>query len=136
MPSRSAPLLPGLIDKIDEWHNNPNKLRGVATGFMDFDRSTGGLRRGDLVIVAGRPSMGKTTLAINMAENARGQPGTRSAVAIFSMEMPSEQLLTRMLSSIGGVQLNAIRSGQHHRRGLGARHRATSQLAEARIYHR
>ncbi|HUG71894.1 MAG TPA: DnaB-like helicase N-terminal domain-containing protein, partial [Steroidobacteraceae bacterium] len=62
-------MLPELIDKIDEWHNNPDKLRGVATGFIDFDRRTGGLRGGDLVIVAGRPSMGKTTLAINMAEN-------------------------------------------------------------------
>jgi replicative DNA helicase len=62
-------MLPGLIDKIDEWQSNPDKMRGIATGFTDFDRKTGGLRGGDLVIVAGRPSMGKTTLAINMAEN-------------------------------------------------------------------
>ena len=62
-------MLPALIDKIDDWHANPDKMRGIATGFTDFDHKTGGLRGGDLVIVAGRPSMGKTTLAINMAEN-------------------------------------------------------------------
>ena len=67
-------MLPALIDKIDDWHANPDKLRGIATGFKDFDHKTGGLRGGDLVIVAGRPSMGKTTLAINMAENVALDP--------------------------------------------------------------
>src|SRR5258707_967763 len=105
-------LLPPLIDKIDEWHTNPNTMRGLPTGFTDFDRKTGGLRPGDLVIIAGRPSMGKTTLAVNIAEYVAVNPGTHASVAIFSMEMPSEQLLTRMLSSIGGVPLNGIRSGQ------------------------
>jgi replicative DNA helicase len=78
--------------------------------------------------------MGKTTLAMNIAEYAAVNPGTRSAVAIFSMEMPSEQLLTRMLSSIGGVQLNAIRSGQISDEDWVRVTAATSQLAEARIY--
>ena len=105
-------LLPGLIDKIDEWHTNPNSMRGLPTGFTDFDRKTGGLRPGDLVIIAGRPSMGKTTLAVNIAEYAAVHPGTRAAVAIFSMEMPSEQVVTRMLASIGHVPLNSIRSGR------------------------
>ncbi len=85
-------LLPPLIDKIDEWHTNPNKLRGLATGFTDFDHKTGGLRAGDLVIIAGRPSMGKTTLAVNIAEYAAINPDSKASVAIFSMEMPSEQL--------------------------------------------
>ena len=80
-------LLPQLIDKIDAWHTDPNSMRGLPTGFADFDRKTGGLRPGDLVIVAGRPSMGKTTLAMNIAEYAAVNPGTRSSVAIFSMEM-------------------------------------------------
>jgi replicative DNA helicase len=84
-------LLPVLIDKIDEWHTNPNSMRGLPTGFAELDRKTGGLRPGDLVIIAGRPSMGKTTLAMNIAEYAAVNPGTRSAVAVFSMEMPSEQ---------------------------------------------
>jgi replicative DNA helicase len=127
-------MLPGLIDKIDEWHNNPDKLRGVATGFVDFDRRTGGLRGGDLVIVAGRPSMGKTTLAINMAENVALDPNVKGSVLIFSMEMPSEQLMTRMLSSVGGVPMQDIRSGRISDQDWVRITSATSQLAEARIF--
>ncbi len=104
---RCAELLPGVIDQIDEWHNNPDKLRGLATGFTDFDKITGGLRAGDLVIVAGRPSMGKTTLAVNMAEYAACNPSIRAPGGHLQMEMPSEQIITRMLASIGGVPLNS-----------------------------
>jgi replicative DNA helicase len=131
---RVSTLLPGLIDQIDEWHSNPDKLRGLATGFTDFDRITGGLRGGDLVVVAGRPSMGKTTLAVNMAEYAAVSPDSKAAVAIFSMEMPSDQLVTRMLSSIGHVPLNSIRSGQISDEDWVRITAATSQLSEARIF--
>jgi replicative DNA helicase len=127
-------LLPGVIDQIDEWHNNPDKLRGLPTGFTDFDKITGGLRAGDLVIVAGRPSMGKTTLAVNMAEYAAVNPATRASVAIFSMEMPSEQVITRMLSSIGGVPLNSLRSGKISDEDWVRITSATSQLSEAKIF--
>jgi replicative DNA helicase len=127
-------MLPELIDKIDEWHSNPDKLRGVASGFVDFDRKTGGLRGGDLVIVAGRPSMGKTTLAINMAENVALDPNVKGSVLIFSMEMPSEQLMTRMLSSVGGVPLHDIRSGRISDQDWARISSATSQLQEARIF--
>ncbi|MEP7246169.1 MAG: replicative DNA helicase [Gammaproteobacteria bacterium] len=127
-------LLPGLIDKIDEWHSNPDSLRGLPTGFSDFDKLTGGLRAGDLVIVAGRPSMGKTTLAVNMAEYAACHPGRKASVAIFSMEMPSEQVLTRMLSSIGGVNLGAIRSGRISDEDWVRITGATTQLSEAKIF--
>ena len=131
---RVSALLPQLIDKIDAWHTDPSSMRGLPTGFTDFDRKTGGLRPGDLVIVAGRPSMGKTTLAMNIAEYAAVNPTTRSSVAIFSMEMPAEQLLTRMLSSIGGVPLNGIRSGQISDEDWVRVTSATSQLSEARIF--
>jgi len=127
-------LLPGVIDQIDEWHNNPDKLRGLPTGFTDFDKITGGLRAGDLMIIAGRPSMGKTTLAVNMAEYAAVHPGTRASVAIFSMEMPSEQVITRMLSSIGGVPLNSLRSGKISDEDWVRITSATSQLSEAKIF--
>jgi replicative DNA helicase len=127
-------LLPGVIDQIDEWHNNPDKLRGLPTGFTEFDKLTGGLRPGDLVIVAGRPSMGKTTLAVNMAEYAAVNPNTRAAVAIFSMEMPSEQVITRMLASIGGVPLNSLRSGRITDEDWVRITGATSQLSEAKIF--
>ena len=127
-------LLPAVIDQIDDWHNNPDKLRGLPTGFTDFDKLTGGLRPGDLVIVAGRPSMGKTTLAVNMAEYAAVNPGTRASVAIFSMEMPSEQVITRMLASIGGVPLNSLRSGKISDEDWVRITSATSQLSEAKIF--
>jgi replicative DNA helicase len=127
-------LLPAVIDQIDEWHNNPDKLRGLATGFAEFDKLTGGLRPGDLVIIAGRPSMGKTTLAVNMAEYAAVNPNTRASVAIFSMEMPSEQVITRMLASIGGVPLNNLRSGRISDDDWVRITSATSQLSEAKIF--
>jgi replicative DNA helicase len=131
---RVTALLPPLIDKIDEWHANPNKLRGLATGFTDFDNKTGGLRGGDLIIIAGRPSMGKTTLAVNIAEYAAINPESKASVAIFSMEMPSEQLVTRMLSSIGHVPLNSIRTGRISDDDWVRITSATSQLSEAKIF--
>ncbi len=127
-------MLPELIDKIDDWHSNPDKLRGTLTGFTDFDKRTGGLRGGDLVIVAGRPGMGKSTLAINMAENVALDEKVRGAALIFSMEMPSDQLMMRMLSSVGGVPLHDIRSGRISDEDWVRITSATSHLAEARIY--
>jgi len=127
-------ILPRVIDQIDEWHNNPDRLRGLPTGFTEFDKITGGLRPGDLVIVAGRPSMGKTTLAVNMAEYAAVNPNTRASVAIFSMEMPSEQVITRMLASIGGVPLSSLRSGRITDEDWVRITSATSQLSEAKIF--
>jgi replicative DNA helicase len=131
---RVSAVLPALIDKIDQWHSNPDKLRGLATGFTDFDKKTGGLRPGDLIVIAGRPSMGKTTLAVNMAEFAAVSPDVKASVAIFSMEMPSEQVVTRMLSSIGHVPLNSIRTGQISDDDWVRITSATSQLSEARIF--
>jgi replicative DNA helicase len=127
-------LLPAVIDQIDEWHTNPDKLRGLPTGFTEFDKLTGGLRAGDLVIIAGRPSMGKTTLAVNMAEYAAVHPGTRASVALFSMEMPSEQVITRMLASVGGVPLSSLRSGRISDDDWVRITGATSQLSEAKLF--
>lgn len=127
-------MLPDLIDKIDKAYQNPDALQGLPTGFTDFDRITGGLRAGDLVIVAGRPSMGKTTLAVNMAEYAAISPKHRSSVCIFSMEMPSEQLLTRLLSSIGTVHLGNLRSGRLQDEDWVRITSATAQLSEAKIF--
>ncbi len=126
-------LMPDLIDKIDEWHANPNALRGLPSGFDEFDRITGGMRGGDLIIVAGRPSMGKTTFAVNMAEYA-ALSERKAAVVIFSMEMPSEQLMTRMLSSIGRVSLGHIRSGKISDDDWPRITGAAGQLSEARIF--
>ncbi|HET7812367.1 MAG TPA: replicative DNA helicase [Steroidobacteraceae bacterium] len=126
--------LPALIDQIDDLYNNPNKPRGLPTGFIDFDSKTGGLRGGDLLIVAGRPSMGKSTLAINMAEYAALKDGIRASVAIFSLEMPAEQILTRMLSSVGSVHLGNIRSGKLSEDDWPRITSATKQLQDAKIF--
>lgn len=127
-------LLPGLIDKIDDWYHNPNRLRGLPSGFTELDRKTGGFRPGDLVIVAGRPSMGKTTLAVNMAEFAALDSETRASVAIFSMEMPAEQLLLRMMSSVGHVPLVKVRSGKMDGSDWDRITGASQQLGDARIF--
>jgi len=127
-------LLPQVIDQIDEWHSNPNALRGLPTGFTDFDKMTGGLRPGDLVVVAGRPSMGKSTLAVNMAEYAAVHHAKRASVAIFSLEMPSEQVVTRMLASIGGVPLASLRSGNISDDDWVRITSATSQLSESKVF--
>ncbi len=127
-------LLPQVIDQIDQWHSNPDALRGLPTGFTAFDKITGGLRPGDLVIVAGRPSMGKSTLAVNMAEYAAVHQGTRASVAIFSLEMPAEQVITRMLSSVGGVPLSNLRSGRISDDDWVRITSATNQLSEAKIF--
>jgi replicative DNA helicase len=126
--------LPALIDQIDDLYNNPNKPRGLPTGFIDFDEKTGGLRGGDLLIVAGRPSMGKSTLAINMAEHAALKDGVRASVAIFSLEMPADQILTRMLSSVGSVHLGNIRSGKLSEDDWPRITGATKQLQDAKIF--
>jgi replicative DNA helicase len=104
------PLLTKTVDKIDELFNSDDALTGVSSGFNDFDGRTSGLQKADLVIVAGRPSMGKTTFAMNMCENVAIGAGV--PVAIFSMEMPAEALTMRMISSLGRINQQAVRSGK------------------------
>ena len=103
-------LLTKTVDKIDELFNSDDALTGVSSGFSDFDNRTSGLQKADLVIVAGRPSMGKTTFAMNMCENVAIGAGV--PVAIFSMEMPAESLTMRMISSLGRINQQAVRSGK------------------------
>ncbi len=103
-------ILPGTIDRLDILSHSDGDITGVSTGFNDLDEMTAGLQRGDLIIVAGRPSMGKTTLAVNIAENAA--LGSNTPVAIFSMEMSAEQLTFRMIGSIGRVNQANLRRGK------------------------
>ncbi len=102
-------VLPQTIDRIDTLHQNPGAFTGVSTGYAELDRMTTGLQPGDLVIIAGRPSMGKTTLAVNIAENAAID--RKVPVAIFSMEMSAEQLTMRMISSLGRISQGDLRKG-------------------------
>ena len=103
-------LLTKAVDRIDMLFHSDSSLTGISTGFKDLDELTSGMQAADLVILAGRPSMGKTSLAINMAENAAVGEGKH--VAIFSMEMPGEQLAMRMLSSLGRIDGHKIRTGK------------------------
>ncbi|ACX95839.1 replicative DNA helicase [Halothiobacillus neapolitanus c2] len=103
-------LMTGAMDRVAELFEREEAITGHATGFKDFDEMTSGLQAGDLVIVAGRPSMGKTTFAMNIAEHVA--ISGKKAVAVFSMEMPGEQLALRMLSSIGRVDQTRVRTGR------------------------
>ena len=103
-------LLTRSIDRIEELFESDESVTGVPTGFNDLDDMTSGLQRGDLVIVAGRPSMGKTSFAMNVAEYVALE--RKLPVAVFSMEMPGEQLAMRMLSSIGRINSNKVRTGR------------------------
>jgi len=103
-------LLPRVVERIDELFQQDGTVTGLSTGFNDFDDRTSGLQKGDLVIVAARPSMGKTTFAMNMAEHAALKAD--APVAVFSMEMPAESLVMRMLASLGRVELQKIRTGK------------------------
>ncbi len=103
-------LLKSTLATIDERSKSGETLTGASTGYNDLDEKTSGLQKGDLIIVAGRPAMGKTTFTMNLAEFIA--INDKKPVAIFSMEMPAEQLILRMLASIGRVPLNDIRSGK------------------------
>ena len=100
------------IDQIDERYQNQEAVTGLSTGFDKFDEMTAGLQSGDLIIVAGRPSMGKTTLALNIAENAALNQSQAQPTAVFSMEMSTEQLALRMISSLGRVNQAGLRNGR------------------------
>ncbi len=103
-------VLVDVMDRIGVLYESDDPITGVATGFSDLDERLSGLQPSDLIIVAGRPSMGKTSFAMNIVEQAaiRG----RQSVAVFSMEMPAEQLTMRMLSSLGRVDQHRVRTGK------------------------
>ncbi len=107
-------VLSKTIDQIDERYQNQEAVTGLSTGYGEFDEKTAGLQKGDLIIVAGRPSMGKTTLALNIAENAALNQSQRQPTAVFSMEMSTEQLALRMISSLGRVNQQSLRNGRLH----------------------
>ncbi len=99
-----------LMDRVQEMADNPNDITGVPTGFYDLDRMTSGLQAGDLVVLAARPSMGKTAFAVNIAEHVALNEGL--PVAIFSMEMGASQLAVRVVGSIGRIDQGHLRTGK------------------------
>jgi replicative DNA helicase len=125
-------ILPKTIDRLDVLSHSTSDITGISTGFGDMDKMTAGLQRGELIIVAGRPSMGKTTLAMNIAENAA--IGSQTPVAIFSMEMSAEQLSFRMIASIGRVNQTRLRTGKLSDEDWSRIDSAVSMMSNAPIY--
>ena len=106
------PILKQVVDRVQELYDrdNPNEVTGVPTGLVDLDEKTSGLQPSDMIIIAGRPAMGKTTLALNIAEHVAVD--CRLPVAIFSMEMPGTQLAMRFISSLGRIDQTKLRTGR------------------------
>ena len=127
-----AEVLDRFFDQIDLLQQNRGALVGVATGFSDMDALTGGLQKSDLIILAARPSMGKTSMALGMAYGAAVSHG--HSVGIFSMEMSADQLVQRLLSMETGVDSHRLRLGQIDDGEWDRISRAFGRLAEAKIY--
>ncbi|HMN43413.1 MAG TPA: replicative DNA helicase [Povalibacter sp.] len=122
-----------IIDRLDMLAQNKGQLTGVSTGFNRLDEMTAGLQKGDLVVIAGRPSMGKTTFALNIAENAAFGP-KKCKVGIFSMEMSRDSLAFRMVSSLGRVDQSHLRVGNIDGEEWSRVNTAISMMKEAPIF--
>ncbi|MHB8473501.1 MAG: replicative DNA helicase [Gammaproteobacteria bacterium] len=125
-------LLTGAVDRIDMLFQRDDPITGLATGYTEFDHKTAGLQPGDLIIVAGRPSMGKTSFAMNIAEHAAIR--SKRPVAVFSMEMSGEQLAMRMMSSLGRIDQHKVRTGKLDDADWPRLTSAVSILAEAPMF--
>jgi len=128
------PLLTETVERIDMLYSRENKndVIGLSTGFVDLDRYTSGLQQGELIVIAGRPSMGKTALAMNMVENAALD--SKKAVAVFSMEMSGPQLAMRMIGSVGRVDQHQLRTGTFKEEDWPRLVDAVGKLNDAQIF--
>lgn len=128
------PLLTQVVERIDELYHREgdSEITGIPTGFVDLDRMTSGLQAGDLVIVAGRPSMGKTSLSMNIGEHVAIEQGL--PVAVFSMEMGAVQLAMRMVGSVGLLDQHRMRTGKLVAEDWPKLTHAVQKVQEAQIY--
>jgi len=128
------PVLKEIVERIDYLYNreNPEEVTGIATGFLDLDKKTSGLQPGDLIIVAGRPSMGKTAFSVNIAEYVGTE--LKLPVAIFSMEMGAAQLGMRMVGSIGKIDMHKLKTGNFEDEDWLKLTHAVNKLSEAPIF--
>jgi replicative DNA helicase len=125
-------LLTKAVDRIDTLFHSDQAITGLATGYQDLDEMTSGLQPADLIVVAGRPSMGKTTFAMNIAEHAAIK-GTKP-VLVFSMEMPGDSLAMRMMSSLGRIDQHRVRTGKLNDEDWPRITSAVSMLSEAPMF--
>ncbi|MEE8281615.1 MAG: replicative DNA helicase [Gammaproteobacteria bacterium] len=131
---RLRDVLENTVDRLDTLHQAKGDITGVPSGFKEFDQLTAGLQKGDLIIIAGRPSMGKTTMAMNIAENAAFGQKLRLPTAIFSMEMSTEQLAFRLISSLGQVNQSHLRNGRFSDEDWPRINGAIQQMSEAPLF--
>lgn len=131
-PVEISKLLTEATERIDHLYHSTDALTGLETGFTDFDDMTSGLQAGDLIIVAGRPSMGKTVFGVNIAEHAAIKGD--KPVLIFSLEMPSVAITLRMLSSLGRIEQHKVRSGKLSDHDWPRLTSAVSMLSEAKLF--
>lgn len=124
-------LLAETVERIEELCNSGSDITGLSTGYADLDKFTSGLQKSDLVIVAGRPSMGKTSFAMNLVEHAA--LAQDAPVLVFSMEMPAEQLTMRMLSSLGRIDQTMVRTGKLDQGGWEKLSKAVGKLKSASL---
>lgn len=124
-------VLTNVVEQLNELQNQPDGLIGLSTGFTELDNKTLGLQSGDMVVVAARPSMGKTTFAMNLAEAALY---ANKPVVVFSMEMPAESIAIRMISSFGAINQSNLRSGQMSTEEWGKFTSAVAYLNEKPLY--
>ena len=125
-------LLTRAVQRVEEMYQSDEAITGISSGFANFDDKTSGLQKSDLIIVAGRPSMGKTSFAMNLAENAA--MGGGKAVAVFSMEMPGEQLALRMMSSLGRIDSHSLRTGKLDEQDWPRLISSVNMLSKAKLY--
>jgi replicative DNA helicase len=125
-------ILTESFDRLDELHKDKSKIRGIPTGYRDLDKMTAGLQRSDLIILAARPAMGKSTLALNLAYNIAHL--AKQAVLVFSLEMSKEQLVDRMLADAAGVDSWNIRTGNLTDEDFEKISNAMGEMAEAPIF--
>ena len=125
-------LLHSAYDRLDYLHQHKGEISGIRTGFADLDAMTTGLQKSDMILIAARPSIGKTSLALNMAEHAAVHEG--KVVGIFSLEMSKEQLVLRLLSSVANIDSQRLRTGFLEEMDFARMAPAMNSLAEAPIY--
>jgi len=127
-------LLVGAYQKLQDRYELKQDVTGVPTGFTDLDKLTSGMQRGDLIVVAGRPSMGKTAFSMNLAQNAAIRSGEALVTAIFSLEMPDEQITMRMLAVEARVDMGKMRNGRFNQEDWRKMAGSIGPLSEAQIY--
>ena len=133
-PQHIKPVLKKTLDNIEALVKQGGDITGVTTGFTELDKMTSGMQPSDLLIVAARPSMGKTTFAMNLVENALLKSKDACPCLVFSLEMPSEQIVMRMIASLGGINQTEVRTGKLDEEGWSKLSAAVTMLNDKPLF--